>query len=59
MTAIATLLAVRILLLLSGIGGFTLAYIAIQNPDSGRLLVCGIYNVLLFLPLIWLYVTRG
>ena len=59
MTAIAALLAVRMLLLLSGIGAFILHYLAVQNPDMMKLMTAGAYDLLVFIPLTYLYVTRG
>ena len=59
MTAIATILAVRVLLLLSGAGAFALHYLAVGSPDMMKLATAGAYDLLVFIPLIYLYVTRG
>ena len=58
LTAIATLLAARFLLLISGVGGFVLSYMAMQSPDTSRLLVCAIYDVMIFCPLVWMYMRN-
>lgn len=59
LTAIAMLLSARFLLLLSGIGAFALHFMAVQNPDTMRLLTAAGYDFLVFIPLTYLYVTRG
>ena len=58
MTAIAAILAARILLLLSGVGAFALAYLALGDPTVGKLGVLVIYVVGVVLPVAYLYV-RG
>ena len=59
MTAIAALLAVRFLLLLSAIGAFTLALLTVGNPDLMKLSVNAAFDLLVFVPLIYLYVAKG
>ena len=59
LTAIATLLSARFLLLIAGIGAFALHFLAVQNPDTMRLLTAVGYDLLVFMPLTWLYATRG
>ena len=59
MTAIGMLLAARVLLLLSGIGAFALHYLAVGDPRLMPLLVAGVYDTLVFLPLVALYLRRG
>lgn len=59
MTTIAALLAVRMLLLLSAVGAFALAYLAMQQATAMTLAVCIAYDVLVLCPLVWLYVARG
>lgn len=58
MTAIATLLAARFLLLLSVLGGFVLAYQAMQNPDILRIAVFVAYAAGVILPVVWLYLKE-
>ena len=52
--AVATLLAVRLLLMLSLIGGFALAFLALRTGtyQAGGVLVA--YAVLIVIPLVWL-----
>ena len=59
LTAIATLLSARFLLLIAGIGAFVLHFLAVQNPDTMKLLTAVGYDLLVFMPLTWLYATRG
>ena len=59
LTAIATLLPARFILLLAGVGAFVLHFLAVQNPDTMRLLTAGGYDLLVFIPTTYLYVTRG
>lgn len=54
MTAIAQILAVRMLLLLAGIGAFILALKATDEPDFTRLAALLIFCCVVVLPLIWL-----
>jgi len=48
-------LAARMLLLLSVIGGFVLAYHAVRNPDILKLAICGVYDFGVILPLAYPY----
>ena len=59
LTAIATLLSARFLLLIAGIGAFSLAYLSVSEPNSMKLAVNGVYDMLVFVPLTYLYATRG
>lgn len=59
LTTIAALLAVRMLLLLSVVGAFGLAYLAMQQATAMTLAVCIAFDVLIVCPLVWLHVTRG
>lgn len=54
LSAVATLLAVRLLLLLALLGGFALAFMALQHGtyEAGGVLVA--YAVLIVIPLIYL-----
>jgi uncharacterized YccA/Bax inhibitor family protein len=52
--AVAALLAVRLLLLLAILGGFTLALIALANGGYQAMGVLVAYAVLIVLPLVWL-----
>ena len=58
LAAIAAVVASRILMLLSVIGGFVLAYMAIQAPDLAKIGVCLAYYVGVIAPVTWLYL-RG
>ena len=55
LTAISAILASKFLLLLAVIGGFALAFVAIQNPDIMKIAICGVYDVGVILPVAYLY----
>lgn len=55
LTAIAAILASKFLLLLAVLGGFLLAFQAIQNPDMLKIAICGVYDVGIILPVAYLY----
>ena len=55
MTAIASILASKFLLLLSAVGGFILAFEAIQSPDILKIAVCCVYYAGVVLPIAYLY----
>ena len=59
LTAIAAVLAARLLLLLASMGAFMLAYLAMQNPDGYRLAATVIYNLGVVAPITWLYYSKG
>lgn len=59
MAAIAQVLATRLLLMLAGAGAFLLAWETVKQPEMGKLIACGIYDGVVFLPTVWLYATRG
>ena len=52
--AIGTILAVRFILLLSLIGAFTLAIIAMESPTIPAIIILVSYVALTVLPLVWL-----
>jgi hypothetical protein len=58
MTAIAMILSARILLLLSALGAFVIALLALPSPDMGKLGVLVIYVTGVVLPVAFLYL-RG
>ena len=58
-SAISMVLAARMLVLLALIGAFTLAMMTVTEPSNNRLIANGIFDVLVFLPLVWLYAARG
>jgi len=53
--AIATILAVRFILLLSVIGGFSLAVMVMQSPTLTGAAILGGYVVSTIWPLVWLF----
>lgn len=57
--AIATVVSARLILLLAGIGAFVLAFLSLPNPSTAALMVNGIYDLVVFVPLIWLYASKG
>ena len=59
LTAIATLLSARVILLLAGVGAFVLAYQSVSEPNNMKLAVNGVYDMLVFVPTVYLYVSRG
>ena len=58
LTAVAAILATRLLLLLASVGSFVLAYRALSEPNWLKLAVCVVYNVGVILPIAFLYL-RG
>ena len=52
-------LSARLILLLSGTGAFALAYVAVINPDMMKIAVTVVYDLGIFCPLVWLYVSKG
>ena len=59
LSAVAMVLSARLILLLSGIGGFILAFYAVQSPDGFKIAVNLVYDLAIFCPTCWLYITRG
>lgn len=59
LSAIAFMVSARFLLLLGLAGASVLAYLATVEPTIPKLIANGVYDVLIFIPLVWLYVTRG
>ncbi len=53
------ILSARLLVLLSVVGGFFLAYRAEQDPDILRLAICASFYVGVVLPLVWLHLRSG
>ena len=59
LTAIAMLLSARLILLLSGVGGFVLAFVAVTNPTVLGIVVSVVYDLGIFCPLVFLGVRKG
>lgn len=59
LSAIAMMLSARLILLMTGIGSFILAYLAIQNATPMTLMAAGTYDVLVLIPMVALYWHRG
>jgi hypothetical protein len=59
LSAIAMMLAARFILMMSAIGAFTLAYLAIQQATPMTLTAAGTFDVLVVIPLVALYWHRG
>jgi hypothetical protein len=57
--AIVMVVAARGLLLLTAIGAFALAWTALQSPEPLRLIAAGAYDLLVFLPAVWLASKKG
>lgn len=55
---LATLLAVRLTLLVSVGGAISLTWLAVQQPDPYRLAALGIYAGVVVVPLVWLAARR-
>lgn len=55
MSAIAALLAVRFILLAGLLGAFLLGMLAVLEPSTNKLIAAGTYDVLVFIPLVVLY----
>ena len=55
LTAIAAILASKFLLLLSVLGGFVLAFVAVQSADILKIVVCAVYDAGVILPVAYLY----
>jgi multisubunit Na+/H+ antiporter MnhB subunit len=53
------ILAARFLLLLSGVGAFALAYLALSAPDLGKIAVLVVYVLGVVLPIAYLYLRNG
>lgn len=58
MTGLGSLLAVRLILALSVVGAFSLAYIAITSPSPNGLFVLLAYAVTVIFPLVYLSAKR-
>jgi hypothetical protein len=59
MTAIAMILSARVLLLLSSLGAFVLAWLALTAPDMGKIAVLVVYVAGVVLPIAYLYLQGG
>jgi hypothetical protein len=59
LNAAAMILNARVLLLLGLIVAAGLGYLAVSDPKTPRLVAAGIFNVLIFLPLVALYLHKG
>lgn len=55
---LATLLAVRLTLLVSVGGAISLTWLAVQQPDPYRLAALGVYAGVVVVPLVWLAARR-
>lgn len=49
----------RGLLLLTALGAFALAWVALRTPEPLRLVAAGGYDLLVFLPAVWLASKKG
>jgi hypothetical protein len=54
----ATVLAVRLILLIAVGGAISLTWLALQQPDLIRLAVLGVYCAAVVIPTVWLSVYR-
>ena len=59
LTAIAAVLAARFLLLLAALGAFTLALLTVGNPDAMKLAVNVAFDLLVLIPVTYLYLQKG
>ena len=59
MGTIGSLLAARLIMLLSTMGAFVLAYLTIQNPDPMRLAACLVYDIFVMGPLVYLTIRKA
>lgn len=59
MGAIASALAPRAMVLIGLLGGFTLALLAVLDPTGMKLAAAGIYDILVFMPLLGVTYLRG
>ena len=57
--SIAATVAARLLLLMALLGAFTLALLTVTSPTTLTLAANAIYDCLVFLPLVILYLRRG
>jgi len=49
----------RMLLLLALLGAFALAWTAVGEPSTLRILADALYNICVLLPIVWLAATKG
>lgn len=59
LSAMAAMLAARFLLLLAAVGAFLLAYQSLQTPTTMTLAITIAYDLLVVVPLVYLYLNRG
>lgn len=59
LTGIAAVLSVRFALMLAGVGAFVLAYAAVQHPSAASLTAMGLFDVLVFVPVVILARLKG
>lgn len=59
LNAAGVILASRFILLLAVVGGFILAYMATLNPVPMTLIANAIFDALIILPLVVLYLKKG
>jgi hypothetical protein len=59
LTAISAILASKFLLLLAVVGGFALAFKAVQDPDILKIAICGVYYLGVVGPVAYLYGRRS
>ena len=59
MSAIAMILAVRVMTLLAAIGAFLLAFAAVHEPTVMTIAVTLVYDIGVLMPLVWLATKKG
>ncbi len=59
LTRVALILSVRLSLLAAGAGALWLHYLAMQQPNMMALSVAGVYDALIVLPVVFLYLRKG
>ena len=57
-SALALVLAARLILLVAIVGAFLLTYIVVAAPDPWRLAALGVYALAVVLPTVWLASRR-
>lgn len=59
MQAIVLVVAARAVLFLAAVGAFVLAWVALRDPQPLRLGAAGMFDLLVFLPAVWLAAKKG
>jgi hypothetical protein len=59
LSAVGLILAPKMSLFLSLLGGFVLGVMAVSDPQPMKLVASGIYDLLIFLPVVYMNVTKG